>query len=133
MIILNDVNPPLEEVLHSGVKGMRWGVRNKRPTGSQIHGARQRQDQRLRELFRQDDIASTSSGRTKISAEAKAKKVAKDFQTNEDRVTAARMTKGEKAISLILTGPIGATVIGLNSLHVRSVARQTDRLREQVK
>ena len=33
MSITNNVNPPMEELHHYGVKGMKWGVRKDRPNG----------------------------------------------------------------------------------------------------
>jgi len=123
--------PSLDELAHYGVKGMKWGVRKANPTTSEIQGARQRQAIRWQKVIEADQklqIASSSS--QKKSAERQIDKAARDFATNEDRVTAARMTRGEKATALILAGPVGLIVIGANKSNVKRTAKATDQARQ---
>jgi hypothetical protein len=124
--------PSLEELTHHGVVGMKWGVRKSNPTGAEIHAARQRQAAREREVQRQDDIATTSTGKTKTAAENKARKAAYDFQTNEDRVTATHLTNGEKAVHVLLFGPLALGTIPLNKLVTKNAARMTDEARAEL-
>jgi hypothetical protein len=135
MKIVNDDKPSIEDVMaHHGVKGQKWGVRKAKATSAEIHAARQRQDARLRELGRHSDAVDTApTAKARALATKKAQASARDFQTNEDRVTAARMTRGEKAAALILTGPLGAAIIINNSASRRRITREVDQLRTQVK
>lgn len=111
--IVGEEKPSLESLSHSGVKGMKWGVRKARPTTADIHNARQRQ------LGRANAAVSHPSGAKRAAAE-------KDFLTNEDRVTAARMTRGEKMAAVILAGPVGGALIVGNQIQVKRIARKTD-------
>ena len=127
MTFLGEVKPSLTDRLaHYGVKGMQWGVRQKRPGGAAIRGARVRQQARFRQFQTANDKASLSNS---PSTKAKAARLAKEHDTHEDRVTASRMTRGEKAAALILGGPIGAAVILQNTAFRRSVTRDVDRKR----
>lgn len=108
--------PSLEDISHHGVKGMQWGVRKAHPSSSEIHGARSRQAARQKSAVK----APTAKGRAAAS---------RDHQTNEDRVTAARMTLGEKTTAALLGGPVGLVVIAANSSRRRAVARNVDNQR----
>jgi len=124
---------PADVLEHYGVKGMQWGVRKKKPTSAEIHSARQRQAQRARELQRHDDVASTaSSPAVRAKAIKEARRVAIELQTSEDRVTAARMTTGEKVAATILGGPLGLAVIVARGSAARATAREVDNLRTQL-
>lgn len=104
---------PGEVLAQSGVKGMRWGVRNsKKPSASEIHGARQRQAVR------------------KSAAKGGDSKAAREHQTHPDRITASRMTAGEKAAAIMLGGPVGLAVVVSNSSHTRAVARNVATLKK---
>lgn len=132
MIVGRDIKPSLEDLVlaHHGVKGMKWGVRKNKPTSSEIHDARQRQAFRAAELNR-------SIGKLNVSVGTKGEKAAVqdfkkkqiDFLTNEDRVTAAHMTRGEKAAWALLTGPLALGAIGVNKLEVRAAKKNTDEAR----
>ena len=102
---------------HYGAKGMKWGVRKERVTGKQILGARNRQAAR----------AAASRRAPKGSRAANAAK--KDFLTNEDRVTASRMTVGEKWAVSFIGGPLGLAYAATNSSRVRGTAARVDAAR----
>lgn len=111
--IIGEQKPPLLSVEHSGVKGMRWGVRQTRPTTSDIQNARTRQQSRANTAI----IHPSKSTRSRAE---------KDFLTNEDRVTAAQMTRGEKMAAVLLAGPVGGAIIVGNKVQVKRIARKTD-------
>jgi len=126
--------PPLSDLVQSGVKGMRWGVRKANPSTLDIAVARNNQERRsldLNTLNNQLKTARTSAERKRIEKQLHAKAV--DFQTNEDRVTAARLTRGEKAVALILTGPIGLVTIGAHSVEAKRVRKEVDKMRAGIK
>jgi hypothetical protein len=128
-VFSEDNKPSLDELLHYGVKGMKWGVRKQT-----IVAARQRQAQRHRELVRYDDQAQTApNAKAAKAAENKARKIAVDLQTNDDRITAAHMTRGEQVASVLVAGPVGAAIVVGNKIHVKSVVKETERNRELAK
>lgn len=110
---VGEEKPPLESLSHSGVKGMKWGVRKDRPTTVDIQNARERQ------RMRANSAVFNPSKIKRAAAE-------KDFLTNEDRVTAARMTRGEKMVAVVLAGPVGGAIIVGNHVQVKRIARKTD-------
>ena len=112
-----DEKPSLEDLAHHGVKGQRWGVRKSRPSATEIHAARQRQEKRITKLR----AAKTPQKKASIT---------KQLNTNEDRVTSARMTLGEKVTTTMLGGPVGLVVIARNNRVVKNVAAKTDRARK---
>lgn len=125
---------PTEVVLaHVGVKGMKWGVRRTNPTGGEIRGARARQALRKQRFNRSVDRVnrSVSKGDRKTTAAAvkDLRKNKKEFLTNEDRVTAARTTRGEALAHIVLLGPLA--LVTLPAMKVRQVAvtRSVDRER----
>jgi hypothetical protein len=135
--IVNNVNPPLAEVLaHHGVKGMHWGERKKKPTKSEIFDARDRQTARIMNLQRGHfdvNVAEANHRPADLKkATAKLKKASDNFDTSEDRLTAIRMTRGEKATALILAGPVGLVLIGANKVVEKQVAKSIDRRRMEV-
>lgn len=103
--------PSPEDVLHFGKKGMKWGVR-KKYTAKEIYAARRR--------VRKADVNATT--------EAQEKKV----NRSKDASIAMRLTRGEKAAAVILTGPVGLLLIGANSAATRHHEKKSG-LRKQVK
>lgn len=94
----NKINPPLGELKHHGVKGMRWGVR-----AAGIRAAR-------------NSVAKTHSALEKEqvkfikgkSTKAQVAKVKMAHLQNPDRSTAVLLTAGEKAAVAVLFTPAGA-------------------------
>lgn len=117
---------------HYGVQGMKWGVRKKKSTADEIHAARRRQDARFRGILAEDDkvITSKSGKQSDAAAKRRAQKI-KDFETNEDRVTAARATRGEKIAAVVLTGGLGIVLLPAQKVYEKSVAKSTDKARER--
>lgn len=105
---LEEARKNLDVIEHQGVKGMKWGVR-KKPTSAEITDARLRVQaknikyvQQRRKIKSQD--VSRATKRTQL----------KDLKTstlaNPDRLTALRLTKGEKAVVGVLALVPGAQV-----------------------
>lgn len=94
--------PSLDDLAHHGVKGMHWGQRK---TGTEIRVARGHVAGQKAAVRQQEKKASAAVG-TKNAAkeEAKLRKMKIDFLNNPDRVTAAKMSRGEKIASILLTG-----------------------------
>lgn len=101
----------LETLNHSGVKGMRWGVRKssqdfarKHPTGRQRADAIYRA--RAAQIKRNTDFATERDP-------AKRANLKKAFLNNPDRVTALRMTRGEKVVFTLLGIAVPPAGVGL--------------------
>lgn len=115
--------PSLEELVHSGVKGMKWGQRKKYSTAD-IKDARARQGSRLNEVNQQAHKLNLATGKAKDKAAKDYVKKLNALQDHPDAAIGGRMTKGEKAAALLLTGPIGAIVIAGNASAVRKHERE---------
>lgn len=109
---------PINELAHFGVKGMKWGVRRtdaqlgnsgkkSKPTTADIKESRARlASANAVKKVKTDQIQSKINWRSEKSitdAISKINKIETDALNNPDRVTAARMTKGEK-LATVLTG-----------------------------
>lgn len=113
-MIENDKDKPsLEELMHHGVKGMKWGQHKAKPTNSDIKNARINTASRQRELGRAaDQLNLVARSGTEAQKKAAVKNYAKkemDYLKSPDRATALRMTTGEKFI----IGALGITGVGL--------------------
>jgi hypothetical protein len=134
-MIVGGQKPPLGELRHHGVKGMKWGVRNNKPTSSDIHNARIRQDLLIRDhnssIDQLNRVSENGTAAQKKAAVKKFQKTQRDFLTSEDRITASRMTTGEKVVTTLLTGPVGLVVMGANHVIVKGITKSVDRNRRR--
>jgi hypothetical protein len=120
MTIQFDEKPTPEQILHYGVAGMKWGQR-KKATGPQIRQARKRLGSAQKELFKkQDQVKATGKGEKELA------KMTTDFLKSPDRVTAIRLTRGEKILSLALGGPVGVAAIAVTSAASRHTEKKQD-------
>jgi hypothetical protein len=123
--------PSLEELAHYGVLGMKWGQR-KKATGREIRSARRRLSTKQNELFdKQDQVKTLAKGSTARSkGEKELGKMTTDFLKNPDRVTATRLTRGEKAAFLIISAPSGGlgglAAIATSSAISRRIEKKQD-------
>lgn len=131
MTFLNEEDKPsLEDAIaHSGVKGMKWGVR-KKPTAHDIRTARRSVDQQRDNIKVQKkqvkQLAKGSKERT--AGEKKLSDMKTSFLKNPDRVTAMRLTKGEAAVTILFSSPLGsAASIGAIAARRRSIAKKQAR------
>ena len=105
-------------LVHYGVPGMKWGKRSggsrketRQAKNAKIHGARRAQEARLRNLQEAEGdfyVARTNKGKDK--AEKIMRKREKDFFTNPDAKTAAKLTSGEKWAVGLTYGLLGASL-----------------------
>jgi hypothetical protein len=134
MISVEKPGSPSEVLEQSGVKGMKWGFRQSRqasktfakayptPKARAVEIRRARRDQ----MTRKEKIGLEPKG---SADRAKAKKV---YLNNPDRVTALRLTRGEKIVAGILMtvgGPLAlpttagvATVYGIRRRREKKMA-----------
>ena len=128
MTLVGQEKPSLEalSLKHFGVLGMKWGRTRAKGTGAQIVGARDRLDARRRQIQTQDDKVLTTKGSKQKSEAAKLAKMFKEFDESPDRVLATRLTRGEKAVSLIVGGPFGLIPIAMTSAVSRRIERKQD-------
>lgn len=117
-----------EDVLnHYGVLGMKWGRTRVRATGPQIRQARRNlQRQSLSYHDHKADVKRATSAGEKAAAREKLDQVKADFLKNPDRVVAARLTRGEKAVAAILL-PYGMTAIATTSVISRRIEYKQDK------
>jgi hypothetical protein len=108
MIIAGQEKPSLEDLSHFGVKGMRWGVR-KKVAGYEIKDARKRLGKESKayrvERRKVDKLAKGSTSRK--LGEKKLERMHRAYLKNPDRVTAMRLTRGEKIAPVLFTAPTG--------------------------
>jgi len=107
--------PTEEEALaHYGVLGMKWGKTRAKATTAQIKLARKNRDEQGTKLG-DEHLKLEAMGKNDKGRRAQERKVA-NMQTaylkNPDRVTAVRLTRGEKAavtlFTLMSANPVGA-------------------------
>lgn len=119
---------------HHGVKGQKWGVRKKSASRQEIRDATNRQAMRLQDFLdaRRTATDKRATPTQRAKAQKDAKKFAKEFDTNEDRVTSNRLSRGQKVGLILLTGPIGAAVVVGNAIAVKQIAKSTDQARKEL-
>lgn len=101
----------VDDVLaHYGVLGMKWGKTRVRATGPQIRSARRSvQKSAIKVADAKSAVKAAPKGSAKrAKAETNLAKTKVDFLKNPDRVTAARLTRGEKAVVALFLTPAGA-------------------------
>lgn len=113
------------ELVHYGVKGMKWGVRKAAST-REVFGARARLQVKQHEYSNQKRrVRKAKSATAKAKQKAKLNKMKIDFLNDPDRVTASRLSTGEKVVATLLAGPIGIGAVGVASYTSRVIdARQ---------
>lgn len=113
--------PSPEDVLHYGVVGMKWGKRRAKASGKEIRSARKRLSVEQDKLFdKQDSVKKTGKGQRELA------NMTTKFLKNPDRVTAVRLTRGEKAAAFIIFPPAGAATIALTSGISRRIEKKQD-------
>ena len=121
-----DEKPSLDELMHVGVLGMKWGHR-KKATGKDIRSARSDVRAKSRHLVDLDaKVENAKTATAKASAEAKLKTAETKFLNDPNRVIATRLTRGEKAAAYLLTGPVGIAAIVATSIASRRIERKQD-------
>lgn len=127
MTMLIEEKPSLDELLHYGVKGMRWGVRKDRSSSAgpsrwekrrardqEIKDARARQASRQGETLKAEAALYNSvvtGGRKEAVATLRERQ--NDYFKNPDYALAAKKTTGEKAVATMLVA-YGAGILAYN-------------------
>lgn len=121
--------PPLDELAHYGVKGMKWGQTNTSATAGEITSARRRLRKETK-AYRTQSKKLGSMAEGTPARRAFEKKLVDRHQAylkSPDRVIAARMTRGEKVATVLLSGQTpmtllaGAANIGVSSAISRTI------------
>lgn len=117
--------------MHYGVVGMKWGKTRTKASTVQIIAARQRVVKQKGQVKQAEAKAAfTKDPKERAKAEKVASKKKVDYLKNPDRVVAARLTRGEKAVVAILgsvTGGPGLTVIAATSARSRRIEQKQDK------
>lgn len=99
-----------EELVHYGVKGMKWGVKRSRDS-KRVSSSKQFKKDFPTRRARRDEIRRARASVAKADIDfqfapnAQARRNAANvYLNNPDRVTARRLTAGEKAVAALLVG-----------------------------
>jgi len=112
MRIVRDDKPSLEELMHFGVKGMRWGERKApKPTTADIHAARGRHNDRINQLHTLNAQSVGASQAKRRQLAQKVSKIADEGLKSGDVSVASRATTGEKVVAALLSGGVGVLVV----------------------
>lgn len=136
MISVEKPGSPSEILEHTGVKGMKWGVRNQRgPTqssrkfGAKFPTGKSRAMEIRRARAAQQVRAVKFHNSPKGSPQREAAR--KAFLKHPDRVTAMRMTRGEKVVFSIIgvgSAPTGFGVgMGIGTVGVVAARRNIEK------
>jgi len=132
-MIVGEDKPSLETLAHFGVLGMKWGHRRS-ATGSEIVDARRRIQikQQQAELVRSSRKSTKKGTPERAKQDVKLNQMKASFLKNPDRVIASRLTRGEKAIVVMLaaTGvgaPFAVAAIGSTSAVSRRIEFKQDK------
>lgn len=111
---------------HYGVVGMKWGKHRAKADGYDIRAARSRVATQKTQLHKaQRDAARVKDPAAREMAKAKVGEMKTTFLKNPDRVVASRLTRGEKAVSLLLG--FGAAPIVVTSIASRRIEQKQDK------
>lgn len=132
----DDYKPSLlseEELEHYGIKGMKWGVRRTEAQLARARGKvgdankrRKARDTEIKEargrigkkkahvnLKRMGGVHPLSTSEERKKSRAKASELKIDMMKDPDRITASRMTSGQKAMTGLKTLGVVSTPAGL--------------------
>lgn len=129
-----DEKPTLEELMHYGVLGMKWGKTRTKAGSASINSARTRVTREKNAIDKQQDVINNKRGKgepfSRDSQKLANMKVS--HLKNPDRVIAARLTRGEK-VTLGLVGllalpaaPVAVAAIAGTSAKSRRIERKQD-------
>lgn len=130
----DDEKPSLDVLAHMGVLGMKWGQR-KSANGTDIRAARNRLSTRVAGYnVQRDKVLATEKGSAqRKKGEAKLKEMNTSFLKDPDRVIASRMTRGEKAVAILLSvgtagivSPAALGSIAVSSAVSRRIEQKQD-------
>lgn len=100
-----------EELVHFGVKGMKWGVH--RTAGSRaFKESNPKNADRRHEIKRARASVKATKTAYKAEKDPGKKQMLKDTHlSNPDKATALRLKRGEKVAALLLAGPLSASLV----------------------
>lgn len=130
--MLHDEKLTLDDALiHYGVLGMKWGITRRQGSASDIRSARSNVSKQKKAVEKaQKSIHSARTDEERQAAVDTHASLKMAMLNNPDRVIAARLTKGEKAVSYLLLTPVGATaLISTTSVVSRRIEYKQDKNR----